>query len=138
VRRALLRLDPVNLRKLKALLNKSVEQGREAVAVVDENAVRKELVGFVNRQLERKKKPVFIRGLNLNHNHDLKNLFKSAATGASGSNGPFRRFYENLLLKGMKPELARLTLARKIAAITLHVWKKGEAFDAEYLKSQAA
>jgi hypothetical protein len=24
----------------------------------------------------------------------------------------------------MKPELARLTLARKIAAITLHVWKK--------------
>ena len=35
-------------------------------------------------------------------------------------------------------QLARLTLARKIAAITLHVWKKGEAFDAEYLKSQAA
>jgi hypothetical protein len=31
-------------------------------------------------ELERKKKPVFIRGLNLNHNHDLKNLFKSAAT----------------------------------------------------------
>ena len=93
---------------------------------------------MVNGQLERRKKPVFIRGLNLNHNHDLKNLFKSAATGASGSQGPFRPFYENLLLKGMKPELARLTLARKIAAITLHVWKKGEAFDAEYLKSQAA
>jgi hypothetical protein len=30
----------------------------------------------------------------------------------------------------MKPELARLTLARKIAAITLAVWKKGERFDA--------
>jgi transposase len=95
--------------------------------------------GFVNGQLQRKKKPVFIRGLNLNHNHDLKNLFKSAATtAASGSHGPFRPFYENLLLKGMKPELARLTLARKIAAITLHVWKKGEAFDAEYVKPQAA
>ena len=93
---------------------------------------------IVNGQLERRKKPVFIRGLNLNHNHDLKNLFKSAATTASGSNGPFRPFYENLLGKGMKPELARLTLARKIAAITLHVWKKGEPFDAEYLKSQAA
>jgi hypothetical protein len=38
----------------------------------------------------------------------------------------------------MRPEMARLTLARKIAAITWHVWKKGEAFDAEYLKSQAA
>ena len=32
---------------------------------------------------------MFIRGLNLNHNHDLKNLFKSAATTASGSTGLF-------------------------------------------------
>lgn len=94
--------------------------------------------GLVNGQLERRKKPVFIRGLNRNHNHDLKNLFKSAATTASASQGAFGQFYQNLLGKGMKPELARLTLARKIAAITLHVWKKGEAFDAEYLKSQAA
>ena len=31
-----------------------------------------------------------------------------------------------------------LTLARKIAAITLTIWKKGERFDAEQLKSQAA
>ena len=69
---------------------------------------------MVNGQLERRKKPVFIRGLNLNHNHDLKNLFKSAATAASGSPGTFRPFYENLLGKGMKPELARLTLARKM------------------------
>ena len=34
--------------------------------------------------------------------------------------------------------MARLTLARKIAAITLIVWKKGVSFDAEYLKQQAA
>ena len=33
---------------------------------------------------------------------------------------------------------ARLTLARKIAAITLLVWKKGVRFDAEHLKQQAA
>ncbi len=92
----------------------------------------------VDGAIERKKKPVFIRGLNLNHNHDLKNLFKSAATTASGSEGVFGAFYENLLKKGMRAEMARLTLARKIAAITLYVWKKGEPFDAEYLKSQAA
>ncbi len=92
----------------------------------------------VNGQIERRKKPVFIRGLNRNHNHDLKNLFKSAATTASGSEGAFGRFYENLLKKGMRAEMARLTLARKIAAITLHVWKKGEAFDAKYVKPQAA
>jgi hypothetical protein len=30
--------------------------------------------------------------------------------------------------------MARLTLARKIAAITLIVWKKGVSFDAEHLK----
>ncbi len=92
----------------------------------------------VNGQIERRKKPVFIRGLNRNHNHDLKNLFKSAATTASGSEGAFRPFYENLLKKGIRAEMARLTLARKIAAITLHVWKKGEAFDAKYVKPQAA
>jgi hypothetical protein len=43
-----------------------------------------------------------------------------------------------LLAKGMEPEMARLTLARKIAAITLTLWKKGERFDAEQLKTQAA
>jgi transposase len=93
---------------------------------------------MVNGELQRRTKPVFIRGLNLNHNHDLKNLFKGAATAASGGSGVFGRFYENLLSKGMQPELARLTLARKIAAITLHVWKKGEPFDADYLTPHAA
>ena len=89
-------------------------------------------------QLLRSKKPVFIRGLNWNYNHELKNLFKSAATTASAREGPFRSFYEGLLAKGLLPAMARLTLARKIAAITLSVWKKGEAFDAERLKPQAA
>jgi len=31
----------------------------------------------------------------------------------------------------MKPEMARLTLARKIAAIALTLWKKEERFDAK-------
>jgi transposase len=72
------------------------------------------------------------------NNHDLKSLFKSAATMASARPGPFHDFYSALLAKGMKPTMARLTLARKIAAITLTIWKKGERFDAEQLKRQAA
>src|ERR1039458_5203901 len=59
------------------------------------------------------------------------------ATGeerASCGMGPFHDFYAALLAKGMKPEMARLTLARKIAAITLTLWKKEERFDAEQLK----
>src|SRR6202162_4362770 len=49
-----------------------------------------------------------------------------------------RKHYAALLAKGMKPEMARLTLARKIAAITLTLWKKEERFDVEQLKTQAA
>jgi transposase len=88
-------------------------------------------------QLQRSKKPATVRGLNKDHNHDLKDVFKGAATRASSS-GPLRDFYENLLAKGKKPTMARLTLARKIAAITLIVWKKEVRFDANYLKPQAA
>jgi transposase len=92
----------------------------------------------VEGQIERKRKPALIRGLNWNHNHELKNVFKGAATTASCCQGVFREFYLGLLAKGMQPEMARLTLARKLAAITLKIWKKGEVFNAEYLKLQAA
>jgi len=93
---------------------------------------------IVEGRLKRSKKFVAIRGLNVNHNHDLKNIFKGAATRAAAVPGPFQDFHAALVARGMKPTMARLTLARKIAAITLIVWKKGVGFDAEYLKQQAA
>jgi hypothetical protein len=37
----------------------------------------------------------------------------------------------------MAPEMAKVTLARKIAAITLRVWKTGELFDPKKLTMQA-
>jgi hypothetical protein len=89
-------------------------------------------------KLQRSKKPPQVRGLNQNHNHDMKAIFKNAATMASSRKGPFHDFYEALLTKGMKPAMARLTLARKIAAITLILWMKGVHFDATQLKPQAA
>jgi len=92
---------------------------------------------FVKGQVQRKK-PVWIRGLNKDYNRDLKGLFKAAAMRASIQPGPFQEFYQRSLAKGIKPTMVRLTLARKIAAITLTVWKKGENFDIEKLKSQAA
>jgi transposase len=91
-----------------------------------------------NGQLRRKKKHVQIRGLNENCNHDLKNLFKGAAVVASLKRGPLAEFYAALLSKGMRPEMARRTLARKIATIALIVWKRGVCFDAQYLKPQTA
>src|SRR6266567_4775356 len=74
--------------------------------------------------------PQQIRGLNRNHNHEMKEIFKGAAARASCGVGPLRDFYVALLAKGMRPEMARLTLARKIAAIALTLWKKEERFDA--------
>ncbi len=93
---------------------------------------------YVGGQLQRSKKPQQLRGLNQNHNHDMKGIFKSAASMASSREGAFHDFYQGLLTKGMKPAMARLTLARKIAAITLILWKKGAHFDAKQLKQQAA
>jgi transposase len=92
----------------------------------------------VKGQLQRKKKHVEVRGLNENCHHDLKNLFKGAAVVASTKSGPFEKFYAALLTKGMRPEMARLTLARKIATIVLIVWKRGVCFDANHLKPQTA
>src|SRR6266478_1271182 len=91
----------------------------------------------IQGQLQRSTKNS-VRGLNRNCNHDLKNLFKAAAVIASSKAGPFQEFYAALLAKGMRPEMARLTLARKIATIVLIVWKKGVCFDAQHLKPQTA
>src|SRR5258707_7345549 len=92
----------------------------------------------VNGQLKRAKKQISIRGLNRNCNHDLKNLFKGAAIVASSKPGPFQEFYTALLAKGIRPDMTRLTLARKIATIVLIVWKRGACFDAQHLKPQTA
>src|SRR6202049_4395984 len=58
---------------------------------------------LVGGELQRSKKQLAIRGLNQNHNHDLKYVFKSTATAAIMHPGPLRDFYDGLLAKGMKP-----------------------------------
>jgi transposase len=72
------------------------------------------------------------RGLNLNHNHTLKHVFKGAATTviAQLETEPLHQHYQRLLASGTKPNLAKLTVARKIAAITLALWKSGKEYDA--------
>ena len=46
-----------------------------------------------------------------------------------GPEQPLRRSYERLLVAGTKPNLARLTLARKLAATVLAMWKQQEVYD---------
>lgn len=93
---------------------------------------------WVAGKRQRAKKAPLVRGLNRNHHPGLKWIFKSAATRLCSGEGPFRSFFLDLLKQGIRPEMARLTVARKLAAITLAVWKKGERFDAQRLKPQAA
>jgi hypothetical protein len=43
-----------------------------------------------------------------------------------------------MLERGMREEMARVTLARKMAALTLRLWKKGEHYDPAQLTKQQA
>ena len=89
-------------------------------------------------KLQRNRERITVCGLNHNHNHDLKNLLKGAAISAMERSGPLQDFYAALVAKGMRPSMARLNLARKIAAISLTMWKKGVSFDPKQLQRQAA
>jgi transposase len=87
---------------------------------------------FEQGELRRRAKPGPTRGLNRNYNRRLKRLFKSAALSGSVK-GPFKPYYQRLLARGLNSELAQVTLARKIAAVTLMLWKKGASFDRQKL-----
>jgi transposase len=93
---------------------------------------------YVKGKLQRNRERITVRGLSDNYNRDLKNLFKGAAISASTRPGPLHDFYEALIAKGMRPTMARLTLARKMIAITLTIWKRGVSFDPQQLHRQAA
>ncbi len=77
------------------------------------------------------------RGLNRHYCRALKEVFKSAAIDAS-RRGPLRDAYEARLAEGQRPELATLTIARKLAGTCLAVWKSGQPFDAGRLRQHHA
>lgn len=77
------------------------------------------------------------RGLNRNHNRIVKGVLKAAATAAASRSGPLQDYYEGMVRQGMRPELARVTLTRKLAALMLRLWKTGEVYDPTKLSVQA-
>jgi transposase len=48
---------------------------------------------YLEGQLRRVKKPVALRGLNRNHHHNVKWIFKSAAVKAGSPRGPLHEFH---------------------------------------------
>ena len=79
-------------------------------------------------QVRRVRERVRTRGLNKNGNRRVKELFKSAAATACWR-GSMKAWFDERVAGGMRQELAQVSLARKIAAVALAVWKSGEAFD---------
>ena len=62
----------------------------------------------------------------------MKEVFIGAATAGIRTE-PYRSYLQGLEQKGIRREMARLTLSRKIAAVALTIWKKGETFDPKKL-----
>lgn len=104
------------------------------LAVVTRSSAAHHLVGS---EVRRVKQRATTRGLTQGHNRTVKYVFKSAAPTASRCE-PFKSWYAELLARGLRAELARVTVARKIAALTVAVWKTGEALADEKFIQRAA
>lgn len=104
------------------------------LAVVTRSSADQE---HVDGQLRKRKRAPLTRGLNQNHNPILKAVFKGAANAAAARPGPLRDYYEASLARGVREELAKVTLARKIVSISLRLWKKGELWNPDKLTMQA-
>ena len=104
------------------------------LAVVTRSSSDQEIV---NGKLRRRKRAPLTRGLNPNHNRVLKNVFKGAANAAAAKAGPLKESYQRCVAGGVREEMAKLTLARKIASIVLRLWKKGELWDPTKVTMQA-
>lgn len=103
------------------------------LAVITQSSADQE---FAGGKLRRRARAPRTRGLNRNHNPMLKSIFKGAATAAAAKPGPLQDLYQACVDRGTRPELARVTLARKIASIALRLWKKGELWNPERLTMQ--
>lgn len=79
------------------------------------------------------------RGLNRRRNPQLKAVFKSAATEVSSQrcHDPMHDDYMRLIQAGTKPNLAKLTLARKLAATVLAMWKNEEEYSPDKYRKPA-
>jgi transposase len=83
---------------------------------------------IINGRPKRVRRQTDTRGLTRDFNHLLKYVLKGAASEAIRRE-PFKTFYRIRIEKGISPELARLTVARKIGALIIHLWKEGVLFD---------
>jgi transposase len=89
---------------------------------------------------QRRTNKVLTRGLNRNRNPLLKSVFKSAAKTVVGTmkGHPLAEHYYKLTHAGTEPNLAILTIARRIAAAVHALWKAKETYDVARHTNKAA
>jgi hypothetical protein len=90
--------------------------------------------------VRRRRRWVQTRGLNRNHNPVVKDVFKSAATTAATREGALQdwyNWYTGLRARGLSDDVARVPLARTLAALTFHLWKTGARYDPTQRSVQA-
>jgi len=83
---------------------------------------------IVEGKIIKSQKNVSTRGLNRNHNPRLKQVFKSAAL-TSLRQEECKAYYQRLVAHGTRPELARVSVARKLASAALTLWQRKEEYD---------
>lgn len=78
-----------------------------------------------------RKLPAKVRswGLERRCNHILKRVLRDVAVGVLTSRGCLRAFYDRLLDSGKSPTNARTTVARKVGATMLAIWRSSRPFD---------
>jgi transposase len=89
---------------------------------------------IISDRIVRKQHKHNTRGLTRDFNRILKMVFKGAAIEAIRKD-PMKILYGMKVSKGMRPEMAVLSIARRLAAITLILWKRDEKFDVAKLIS---
>ena len=83
---------------------------------------------IVEGKIIKSQKNVSTRGLNRNHNPRLKQVFKSAAL-TSLRQEECKAYYQRLVAHGTRPELAWVSVARKLASAALTLWQRKEEYD---------
>jgi len=84
----------------------------------------------VNGTISKRRKVIATRGLNPLHVPELKQVCKDAALTAARRE-PCQSWQQARSAQGMRPEMTRLALARRLAAVTLTLWQRKEKFEAD-------
>src|ERR1051325_1042611 len=89
----------------------------------------------VNGSGDVRSRPAHARGLTRNYNPRLKRVLKDIALGMSLGRGPLRAIFDAHVARGLSVPVARVALARRVAAIIFALLRDQVSFDPALLRS---